>query len=60
MADPVKIAEELYYEKNPTTKMNVPSSIYEMVEEWYQQWSKEWIEFETTLNFKDWIKEHRE
>lgn len=32
MNDVIKVAEKLYYEANPMTKMDVPSYVYEKVE----------------------------
>ena len=32
MSDIIKVAEKLYYEANPNTKMDVPSFAYEKVE----------------------------
>lgn len=32
MSDVITVAEKLYYEANPTTKMDVPSFAYEQVE----------------------------
>ena len=32
MSDIIKVAEKLYYEANPNTKMDVPSFVYEKVE----------------------------
>jgi len=38
--DWMDIAEKLYYFKNPETKMDVPSSAYELTEKWYYEWQK--------------------
>jgi len=38
--DYIEIAEKLYYLKNPNTKMDVPSSVYELTSKWYYEWQK--------------------
>ena len=48
----IKVAEALYYEANPNTKMDVPSFVYERVE----KWSKEWIVAKNDMTLYDWIK----
>lgn len=48
--DYIEVAEELYYLKNPTSTMDVPSSVYKTVEKWYS----EWLTAETELEFFDW------
>jgi len=52
MNDTIEVAEKLYYEINPTTKMDVPSSIYEKVE----QLDRARISAESDLNLYDWCK----
>ena len=36
--DVKEVAEALYYEKNPDTKMDVPSFVYENVDKWKYEW----------------------
>lgn len=36
--DWMEVVEKLYYEKNPTTTMDVPSSVYEIGYKWYIEW----------------------
>lgn len=43
--DWMDIAKKLYYHMNPNTKMDVPSSVYETVE----KWRNEWLETKTDL-----------
>ena len=55
-ADYMEVAERLYYHINPTTKMDVPSSAYEMVERWY----KEWLQIDTELDLFDWCIKNKQ
>ena len=48
--DWVEIAEKLYYHANPNTSMDVPSSVYEKVE----RWRNEWFSADTELSLFDW------
>jgi hypothetical protein len=48
----IEVAERLYYEQNPNTKMDVPSSVYETVEKWYKQWEVTMTE----MDFYEWCK----
>ena len=50
--DVIEVSEALYYEKNPDTKMDVPSSVYETVEKWRHQWLNSGLE----ISLYDWIK----
>jgi hypothetical protein len=45
------VAEQLYFYKNPTTKMNVPNSAYITTEKWYNEWLRE----KTELKLFDWV-----
>lgn len=38
--DMYEVAEKLYYYKNPNTKMDIPSSVYETVNKWYYEWQE--------------------
>ena len=51
----IEVAEKLYYEMNPNTKMNVPSFAYEITEDW----EKEWLNSQSELTLYDWIKENK-
>lgn len=44
------IAKELYYYLNPNTKLDVPSSVYEIVE----KWRDEWLKSDSILGLFDW------
>ena len=50
--DVVEVANALYREKNPNTKMDTPSSVYEIVE----KWKNEWMTTKTPLSLYKWIK----
>ena len=52
MSDIIKVAEKLYYEANPTTKMDVPSFAYEQVE----KANKRRLEANSELSLYDWCK----
>jgi hypothetical protein len=52
MNDVIEVAEKLYYELNPNTKMDVPSSIYELVAKWHN----EWLDSKSELDLYNWIK----
>lgn len=47
--DYMKVAEQVYYHVNPTTRMDVPNSAYISTEKWY----KEWLNTETDLELFD-------
>ena len=49
--DIIWVTEKIYYEVNPTTRMDVPSSAYETVERWEAEWRKAG----TLLSLYDWI-----
>lgn len=49
--DFILVAERLYREINPESKMNVPSRVYEIFNEWY----KEWISSRSTYTFYQWV-----
>lgn len=50
--DIIEVAETLYREMNPDSKMNTPSFAYETVE----KWKKEWNISKSPLSLYDWIK----
>jgi hypothetical protein len=50
-----EVAEALYYEMNPETKMCVPNGAYIMTEKWI----KEWEESKSELDLYDWIHENK-
>jgi hypothetical protein len=50
--DTIEVAESLYYEANPNTKMDTPSFVYERVE----KWQREWMVNPQGMNLYDWIK----
>ena len=52
MNDVIQVAEKLYYEINPDSKMNVPSFVYETVE----KWKHEWLKSQSELTLYEWIK----
>ena len=52
MEDVIKVAEKLYYEANPDTKMDVPSFAYEQVE----KANKRRFEAMSELSLYDWCK----
>ena len=49
----IKVAEKLYYEVNPNTKMDVPSFVYEKIE----SQNKKRIDSGSSLSLYDWCKE---
>lgn len=51
-----QVAELLYYEKNPDTKMDVPSFAYELVE----KWRIEWLQSNQDISLYNWIKENKD
>ena len=51
----MKVAEDLYYHMNPNTKMDVPSSVYETV----NKWRNEWLSIETELSLFDWCLKNK-
>jgi predicted amidophosphoribosyltransferase len=51
----IPVAEKLYYEANPDTKMDVPSSVYEKVE----VWAKKWMLDTEGLSLYAWIKKYK-
>lgn len=46
------VAERLYREKNPESKMDVPSFVYETVE----KWRIEWLQSNQDISLYEWIK----
>ena len=50
--DIIIVSERLYYEENPESKMNVPSSVYEKVE----RLNKERREAKSPMNLYQWCK----
>ena len=50
------VAETLYKEQNPNTRMDVPSSVYETVKRWRDEWSQSGSE----LTFYAWCKENKQ
>lgn len=52
MSDIITVAEKLYYEANPNTKMDVPSFAYEKVE----GSNRRRIKAQSKLTLYDWCK----
>ena len=50
-----EVAEALYYEMNPETKMDVPNGVYIMTEKWMAEWNQS----KSDLTLYDWIKENK-
>jgi hypothetical protein len=50
--DVIYVAEKLYYEANPSTKMDIPSFAYEQVE----KANHRRVESKSTMNLYDWCK----
>jgi hypothetical protein len=48
----IEVAEKLYYEANPNSKMDVPSFVYEKIE----AQDRKRIAAESDLNLYDWCK----
>lgn len=53
--DIIQVAEKLYREKNPESKMDVPSFAYETVE----KWKHEWVQSNSVLSLYEWIKQNK-
>lgn len=53
--DIFQVAEAIYYEINPETKMCVPNSAYILTEKWY----KEWSQLRSKLDLYDWIHKNK-
>src|SRR5574343_192240 len=53
--DVIDVAEKLYYERNPNTKMDVPTSAYRQVEKWKEEWEKN----SRYMTLYDWIKRYK-
>lgn len=51
-----EVAELLYYEMNPETKMCVPNTAYIMTE----KWANEWAFSGSHLSLYDWIKANKQ
>jgi len=49
-ADCIEVAERLYKHINPTSKMDCPSSVYEITKKWFYEWQQT----ETDLDLFDW------
>ena len=41
MSEVIKCGDKLYYDLNPKTKMDVPSSFYEKLESYFDVWARE-------------------
>lgn len=54
--DLFEVANALYYEMNPKTKMCVPNSAYLMTENWLVEWE----ESKSKLDLYDWIHENKQ
>lgn len=52
--DYMKVAEKLYYEVNPETRMCVPNSAYITTEKWSKEWTA--ITKREGITLYDWIK----
>lgn len=50
------VAERLYREANPESKMDVPSYVYELVE----TWRCEWVASNSVLSLYEWVKQFKE
>lgn len=53
-SDVIEVAEKLYYFMNPGTKMDVPSSAFEIAEKWHNEWQNGWKESDPEEFFFDW------
>jgi hypothetical protein len=53
--DLFEVAEALYYEMNPETKMCVPNGAYIMTENWLVEWE----DSNSNLDLYDWIHENK-
>lgn len=53
--DLFEVAEALYYEMNPETKMSVPNSAYIMTDKWRDEWNAS----KSELTLYDWIKANK-
>jgi len=56
MNDIIEVAEKLYYEANPSTKMDVPSFAYEKVE----AANRRRIKAQSKLSLYDWCKKEND
>lgn len=54
MNDVIKVAERLYYEVNPNTKMDVPSYAYE----WVEKANYNRLSTNSTLSLYEWCKQN--
>ena len=50
--DVIQVAENLYYEANPNSKMDVPSFVYEKIEGQYIKWRSA----DSELSLYEWCK----
>jgi hypothetical protein len=55
MDDEIKVAERLYYEANPNTKMDVPSFVYEQI----RAANRRRIFANSYLSLYDWCKKEQ-
>lgn len=53
--DLFEVANALYYEMNPETKMCVPNAAYLMTENWLVEWE----ESNSNLDLYDWIHKNK-
>jgi hypothetical protein len=53
--DWLRVAEDLYRHMNPNSKMDVPSSAYEIV----SKWRNEWAVSETDLDLFNWCLKNK-
>jgi hypothetical protein len=53
--DWIEVAERLYRLKNPQSKMDCPSYVYEIVE----KWRREWYQADTQLSLFDWCVQNK-
>lgn len=52
-------AERLYKLKNPDSKMDVPSFVYETVNKWREEWVLQQIHHNEILSFYDWCVKNK-
>jgi len=55
--DYIKVAEKLYYEVNPSTKMCVPNSAYITLEKWSKEWRSNG---NPTITLYDWCIKNKQ
>lgn len=54
--DYISVAEKLYRNVNPTSKMDVPNSVYITTKKWYNEWSIA----DVKLGFYEWCLETKQ